>query len=131
MLRSMSEVTVPSGGSVRRTASASMPIPIMSSDLFFLMIRRPPRSTLFPYTTLFRSAADNRNVGAVDQRNPFADFGTVIVAEDLRHLIAAESKINGTIPSRNQRQQACYSQRIGWNHYRHVGQAAQNGEIRY
>src|SRR4030088_3515283 len=25
--------------------------------LFFLMIRRPPRSTLFPYTTLFRSVA--------------------------------------------------------------------------
>src|SRR3712207_6958886 len=24
---------------------------------FFLMIRRPPRSTLFPYTTLFRSAS--------------------------------------------------------------------------
>src|ERR1035438_10553518 len=24
-------------------------------DLFFLRIRRPPRSTLFPYTTLFRS----------------------------------------------------------------------------
>src|SRR3712207_7519576 len=27
----------------------------MMQDLFFLMIRRPPRSTLFPYTTLFRS----------------------------------------------------------------------------
>src|SRR3712207_6801849 len=26
----------------------------------FLMIRRPPRSTLFPYTTLFRSAADGK-----------------------------------------------------------------------
>src|SRR3712207_9040958 len=25
------------------------------ADFFFLMIRRPPRSTLFPYTTLFRS----------------------------------------------------------------------------
>src|SRR5438093_13676891 len=25
---------------------------------FFLMIRRPPRSTLFPYTTLFRSDGD-------------------------------------------------------------------------
>src|SRR2546426_2011074 len=25
---------------------------------FFLMIRRPPRSTLFPYTTLFRSPVD-------------------------------------------------------------------------
>src|SRR3712207_8435736 len=29
----------------------------MSSRFFFLMIRRPPRSTLFPYTTLFRSKA--------------------------------------------------------------------------
>src|SRR5256885_9343377 len=27
------------------------------SPFFFLMIRRPPRSTLFPYTTLFRSHA--------------------------------------------------------------------------
>src|SRR5438067_13841189 len=27
---------------------------------FFLMIRRPPRSTLFPYTTLFRSHAAHR-----------------------------------------------------------------------
>src|SRR5260370_15786566 len=27
---------------------------------FFLMIRRPPRSTLFPYTTLFRSIRDCR-----------------------------------------------------------------------
>src|SRR3712207_7172532 len=29
----------------------------MTDGVFFLMIRRPPRSTLFPYTTLFRSAA--------------------------------------------------------------------------
>src|SRR5947209_12886136 len=35
---------------------------------FFLMIRRPPRSTLFPYTTLFRSGLD----GAVA-----ADLGDV------------------------------------------------------
>src|SRR3712207_6855070 len=28
---------------------------------FFLMIRRPPRSTLFPYTTLFRSAGARRD----------------------------------------------------------------------
>src|SRR3712207_7366016 len=28
--------------------------------LFFLMIRRPPRSTLFPYTTLFRSRRTTR-----------------------------------------------------------------------
>src|SRR3712207_8159297 len=31
---------------------------------FFLMIRRPPRSTLFPYTTLFRSQADPAQVDA-------------------------------------------------------------------
>src|SRR5438876_6413307 len=30
-------------------------MPIPSFPLFFLIIRRPPRSTLFPYTTLFRS----------------------------------------------------------------------------
>src|SRR5690349_23497757 len=29
----------------------------MFDSIFFLMIRRPPRSTLFPYTTLFRSSA--------------------------------------------------------------------------
>src|SRR5687767_15560368 len=35
-------------------------------SFFFLMIRRPPRSTLFPYTTLFRSGADRgqRPLGA-------------------------------------------------------------------
>src|SRR2546427_1714889 len=40
----------------------------MSFFFFFLMIRRPPRSTLFPYTTLFRSippqsSAEVRGVG--------------------------------------------------------------------
>src|SRR3712207_7969642 len=30
---------------------------------FFLMIRRPPRSTLFPYTTLFRSCRTMRREG--------------------------------------------------------------------
>src|SRR2546429_4927116 len=33
----------------------SAPAPHTVSLFFFLMIRRPPRSTLFPYTTLFRS----------------------------------------------------------------------------
>src|SRR3712207_7901519 len=37
--------------------------------LFFLMIRRPPRSTLFPYTTLFRSiAAPSIRIGAASVR---------------------------------------------------------------
>src|SRR2546430_8431108 len=33
----------------------------MISFFFFLMIRRPPRSTLFPYTTLFRSCQARKN----------------------------------------------------------------------
>src|SRR6266496_1183168 len=32
--------------------------------IFFLMIRRPPRSTLFPYTTLFRSTPPIGRLGA-------------------------------------------------------------------
>src|SRR2546430_4208526 len=36
-----------------------MSLQFQTADLFFffLMIRRPPRSTLFPYTTLFRSSS--------------------------------------------------------------------------
>src|SRR5262245_66036068 len=34
---------------------------------FFLMIRRPPRSTLFPYTTLFRSLAHVAGPGVGDE----------------------------------------------------------------
>src|SRR5438034_11811826 len=36
----------------------SLLFPSPFSFFFFLMIRRPPRSTLFPYTTLFRSSAE-------------------------------------------------------------------------
>src|SRR5438034_7122701 len=42
----------------------------MFSLLFFLIIRRPPRSTLFPYTTLFRSRSARRPDA---QRRPRAD----------------------------------------------------------
>src|SRR2546429_1633434 len=38
----------------------------MHPFFFFLMIRRPPRSTLFPYTTLFRSLASVVVVEQVD-----------------------------------------------------------------
>src|SRR6266487_2899628 len=43
-------------------------IPSPSTSFFFLMIRQPPRSTLFPYTTLFRStlARDSRQPSTMD-----------------------------------------------------------------
>src|SRR3712207_4090270 len=37
----------------------------MMCFVFFLMIRRPPRSTLFPYTTLFRSKTDTKFISRV------------------------------------------------------------------
>src|SRR3712207_8148143 len=47
----------------------------MSVMFFFLMIRRPPRSTLFPYTTLFRSARLNF-------RKDVLDFLQLLAQED-------------------------------------------------
>src|SRR3712207_8842388 len=44
--------------------------------LLFLMIRRPPRSTLFPYTTLFRSPSENKPLSA--WRNSSASARTLI-----------------------------------------------------
>src|SRR5690348_18493493 len=38
-------------------------------SFFFLMIRRPPRSTLFPYTTLFRSIPGYRIAGKTGTAN--------------------------------------------------------------
>src|SRR3712207_7065314 len=40
------------------------------SYIFFLMIRRPPRSTLFPYTTLFRSSKTMRPAASCDESRP-------------------------------------------------------------
>src|SRR5699024_12785816 len=37
------------------TLSLISVLPLLSRCFFFLLLRRPPRSTLFPYTTLFRS----------------------------------------------------------------------------
>src|SRR6266496_5064472 len=39
---------------LRGEANEILSIVVASIRFFFLMIRRPPRSTLFPYTTLFR-----------------------------------------------------------------------------
>src|SRR3712207_7806612 len=59
------------------------------------MIRRPPRSTLFPYTTLFRSTGHRadlevhvRVVGAA-QLGTAADVGTLLLHGDLEDVVAA------------------------------------------
>src|ERR1051326_9537566 len=44
-----------SNGSLSTAGTGRLTLAVEILPLFFLMIRRPPRSTLFPYTTLFRS----------------------------------------------------------------------------
>src|SRR4051812_49826062 len=51
---------------------------------FFLMIRRPPRSTLFPYTTLFRS---RKSASAIIEQDADA---RVVGSRDVRFAIAVE-----------------------------------------
>src|SRR3712207_7183560 len=50
------------------------------------MIRRPPRSTLFPYTTLFRSREQLAGTGALDV--PLAEARVELLQE--RHLLGTE-----------------------------------------
>src|SRR2546427_6781110 len=54
-----------------------LPVSYTFSFFFFLMIRRPPRSTLFPYTTLFRSQHEVRLHRLCRLPTPLAhaDFG--------------------------------------------------------
>src|SRR3712207_7199602 len=55
----------------------------------FLMIRRPPRSTLFPYTTLFRSICCLLGYGA-SAVNPYLAFETLHDMFHLGHLPGVE-----------------------------------------
>src|SRR3712207_8703415 len=56
---------------------------------FFLMIRRPPRSTLFPYTTLFRSILDVAVPGPL--RGVYAASGTVMRTPEAASSLAQAS----------------------------------------
>src|SRR5690242_21774603 len=58
---------------------------------FFLMIRRPPRSTLFPYTTLFRSRADSQPLERPD--DPPARV-TGLRARSEEHTSELQSHVN-------------------------------------
>src|SRR2546427_469333 len=76
------------------------------------MIRRPPRSTLFPYTTLFRSEVERRTVqrapggaaGPLDAEGRFrhqlpAALGSgTAETSRARHLVAAHGRINRPRP---------------------------------
>src|SRR2546430_14394880 len=69
---------------------------------FFLMIRRPPRSTLFPYTTLFRSRDQRRLPAACGQadaregglRAARASCGRALLRRSEEHTSELQSQSN-------------------------------------
>src|SRR5688572_33013853 len=75
--------------------------------IFFLMIRRPPRSTLFPYTTLFRSITEQRleesvrkllawkyDLGLVEQRmTPVDAIDRIVRSEEHTSELQSQSNL--------------------------------------
>src|SRR2546425_9754258 len=62
---------------------------------FFLMIRRPPRSTLFPYTTLFRSRQHQRHHEQHDRQLDQAETGAA------REALACPHQLTSTTTMRS------------------------------
>src|SRR6266487_1608453 len=60
--------------------------------LFFLMIRRPPRSTLFPYTTLFRSSEGER--AHASRQSARSSLGTSPTRRSEEHTSELQSPVH-------------------------------------
>src|SRR2546429_5409340 len=67
---------------------------------FFLMIRRPPRSTLFPYTTLFRSLFFPGAVRAESQASPARRY-RAISRPDRAHRGRSKSGYGSRLEDKN------------------------------
>src|SRR5439155_26258207 len=70
-----------------------------SFSFFFLMIRRPPRSTLFPYTTLFRSHDASGRRAATCR---LCNRGTAVDADERRHCRLKIVSSNAILPGPGQ-----------------------------
>src|SRR2546429_5440639 len=67
------------------------------SFFFFLMIRRPPRSTLFPYTTLFRSRASATRCHCPPDRSVPPSYPRAsTVSSEARFAAPADSRASRT-----------------------------------
>src|SRR2546430_6752925 len=66
----------------------------MARLFFFLMIRRPPRSTLFPYTTLFRSGLQNLPDSTDDDDAPASELARHRHPRSEEHTSELQSQSN-------------------------------------
>src|SRR3712207_7467113 len=64
--------------------------------IFFLMIRRPPRSTLFPYTTLFRSGREEAQRERADNGMRRAALG-FIPSQRRTHQKRPKERVNAEL----------------------------------
>src|SRR5688572_32659415 len=75
-----------------------MSVALVFIFFFFLMIRRPPRSTLFPYTTLFRSipafTGEVTEYASLTDRNVSKDVSGVLTARSEEHTSELQSQSN-------------------------------------
>src|SRR3712207_8934325 len=70
---------------------------------FFLMIRRPPRSTLFPYTTLFRSQPGRPRAQQLAVRVAGQRRGLVALGRGGVHLEVAERLDGAGLPGQDRK----------------------------
>ena len=79
---------------------------------FFLMIRRPPRSTLFPYTTLFRSC-----IGSISLLRLANGIGVSISQKPLWQFLRSRNKgrFAVTVLTPNNLLIVCYSSITNWS----------------
>src|SRR2546429_8860319 len=78
---------------------------------FFLMIRRPPRSTLFPYTTLFRAliVVDNTFLSPAWQQ-PLALGADLVVHSTTKYLNGHSDVVGGAVVARDKG----LHEQLGW-----------------
>src|ERR1044071_4580574 len=58
----------------------------------FLMIRRPPRSTLFPYTTLFRSPSSAATKSRIVGNRSAGNFSSAVITRSEEHTSELQSR---------------------------------------
>src|SRR3712207_8927951 len=64
-------------------------------EFFFLMIRRPPRSTLFPYTTLFRSWEREIPMARLGEPREFAALVAFLASERASYITGTSIPVDG------------------------------------
>src|SRR5207249_11057025 len=73
--------------SLTSSSVLSLALSLLLMSFFFLLIPRPPRSTLFPYTTLFRSPSEAAPIVVIPEFLPVANPVASIVATVVSLLV--------------------------------------------